>query len=174
MENSLFKEFYEEYKSMVYNLALGYVPHMADAQDITQEVFVKLYQHHSSYDPAKASLKTWVYRVTINHCLDFIKAKRRQKRFGLFLDLFRSESGEKPEPVAPTAHPGLLLEEREGIDTLMAAIQQLPEKQKTVIILLKIEDRSQKEVAEIMEISVKAVESLFQRAKTHLAKKLEI
>ena len=67
-------------------------------------------------------------------------------------------------------HPGIQIEEKEALQQLMRNIYNLPEKQKTVLILLKIEGLSQKRVAEIMEIKEKAVESLFQRAKQNLKK----
>ncbi|MFM9909098.1 MAG: sigma factor [Chitinophagaceae bacterium] len=55
-----------------------------DAQDNTQEVFVKVYLHYEKHDPAVASLKTWIYRITINHCHDFIRSKKSKKRFRLY------------------------------------------------------------------------------------------
>ena len=66
-------------------------------------------------------------------------------------------------------HPGVELEQKEALQKIFFAINQLPENQKTVIILLKIEHNSVKEVAEILMLSPKAVESLFQRAKTKLS-----
>ena len=70
-------------------------------------------------------------------------------------------------------HPGVLLENKEQLGLLFKAVNSLPEKQKTALILLKIEHHTQAETALIMELSEKAVESLFQRAKTNLKKKLE-
>jgi RNA polymerase sigma-70 factor (ECF subfamily) len=68
-------------------------------------------------------------------------------------------------------HPGIELEDKEALKLLFNKINLLPDNQKTAIILAKIEDKSIKEVAEIMEISIKAVESLLQRAKMNLTKK---
>jgi RNA polymerase sigma-70 factor (ECF subfamily) len=167
-----FKAVYDAFKLLVYNLALNYVQHTEDAQDITQEVFVKIYRNYQKHDPATASLKTWIYQITINHCLDFIRSKKSKKRFGFISSLFNSESN---EPVVDTAHfdhPGIAAEDKEELQQLLMLINELPENQKTALILVKIEDRSQKEVAEIMNTSVKAVESLLQRAKQTLQKKL--
>jgi RNA polymerase sigma-70 factor (ECF subfamily) len=66
-----------------------------------------------------------------------------------------------------------LLEHKEALGKLFKVINELPNKQKTALILHKIEQKSQAEVAEIMNISLKAAESLIQRAKTNLSKKLD-
>jgi RNA polymerase sigma-70 factor (ECF subfamily) len=71
------------------------------------------------------------------------------------------------------SHPGAELENKESIQSLLNLINELPDNQKTVIILSKIEQHSQIQIAEIMEISVKAVESLVYRAKNNLQKKME-
>ena len=168
-----FEQIYKDYKNLVYNLCLHYVLNPEDAKDITQEVFVKIYQRYHQYDAAAASLKTWICRITINHSLDFLKAKKTKKRFGFLTSLFHPETN---EPIASTLHvnhPGVTTEDKEGLENLLRIIYSLPENQKTAIILNKIEDRPQKEVADIMNTSVKAVESLLQRAKQTIAKKLE-
>jgi RNA polymerase sigma-70 factor (ECF subfamily) len=167
-----FEALYHEHKNLVYNLCLQYVLNAEDAQDITQEVFVKVYQHYHQYNPAAASLKTWIYRIAINQCLDFLKARKTKKRFGFITSLFQQGSGEPVEVAGHVNHPGIESENKEALQKLLQIIQTLPENQQTAIILSKIEDRPQKEVAEIMNTSVKAVESLLQRAKQTIQKKL--
>ena len=168
-----FEALYEEYKLLVYNLALHYVQHTSDAQDITQEVFVKIYRHYEKHDAATASLKTWIYRITINHCLDFLRTRKAKKRWGFITGLFHHESGEPLADAARFDHPGIEAESKEELHQLFILINELPGNQKTALILTRIEDRSQKEVAEIMNTSVKAVESLLQRARQTLQKKLK-
>ena len=153
-------------------MCLHYVLNPEDAQDITQEVFVKVYQKYHQYNPASASLKTWICRIAINHCLDFLKAKKSKKRFGFLNPLFLTESNEPISNAIEVNHPGIQTENKEAIESLLQIIYTLPENQKTAIILSRIEDRSQTEVAEIMNTSVKAVESLLQRAKQTIQKKL--
>lgn len=168
-----FEAVYNQYKQLVYNLALNYSLNSEDAQDITQEVFVKIYQHFHKHDPSTASLKTWIYRITINHCLDFLRSRKTKRRSGFLSSLFSSETNEPIDEAIHFDHPGILAEDKEELHQLLSIINQLPETQKTALILTKIEDRSQREVAEIMETTVKAVESLLQRAKQTLAKKLK-
>jgi RNA polymerase sigma-70 factor, ECF subfamily len=169
-DEASFESIYKEYKNLVFNVCLHYVLSREDAQDVAQEVFVKVYHHLHQYNPETASLKTWIYRIAINQSLDFLKAKRTKKRFGFITSLFHPDSN---EPIHDVAHPGIAMEDKESLEELLVIIQSLPEKQKTAIILTKIEDRPQKEVAEIMDINIKAVESLLQRAKQTIEKKLK-
>lgn len=172
MNQAQFESVYNEYKNLVYNVCLHYVLNKEDAQDVAQEVFVKIYHNISQYNPEAASLKTWIYRISINQSLDFLKSKKAKKRFGFLTSLFHPESDELIKDVAKVSHPGVTLEDKESLEELLVIIQALPENQKTAIILSKIEDRPQKEVAEIMNVSVKAVESLLQRAKKIIEEKL--
>ncbi|MFN8251460.1 MAG: RNA polymerase sigma factor [Ferruginibacter sp.] len=166
-----FAELYGTYSNMVYNLALNYVQHKEDAEDITQEVFVKLHQHLPKYDPAAASVKTWLYRITINQCHDFVKARKTQKRFGFITALFSKESNEPLAEAVQLNHPGIAAEDREALQHLFGIINQLPHQQKTALLLTRLDGRPQHEVAEIMNTTVKAVESLLQRARQTIEKK---
>ncbi len=166
-----FEETYSKFCKLVFNLALQYVQNTEDAEEITQDVFVSI--HHSLQTfQQNAQIQTWIYRITINKSLDFIKARNRKKRFAFITALFYEDGNELKNLTHHFNHPGILLEQKEDLERLFYHINSLPDNQKTVLILSKIEQKSQKEVAEIMNISIKAVESLLQRAKTNLSKKL--
>ena len=152
---------------MVLNLALQYVQNLEDAEEITQDVFVNIHQSFEEFRH-ESTLKTWIYRITINQSLDFIKAKKRQKRFAFLTHLFYEDSNEPRFEVANFNHPGIELEQKEALQRVFEAINLLNESQKTVIILSKIEQKSQKEIAEIMALTTSAVESLLSRAKIKL------
>jgi RNA polymerase sigma-70 factor (ECF subfamily) len=151
---------------MVFNLALQYVQNMEDAEEITQDVFVKVFDNLNTFKK-QSSLKTWIYRMAINQSLDFIKAKKAQKRNFLSSILSINDSNFKFQP-SNFNHPGIELEQKEACQKIFEAINQLSDNQKTALILLKIENKSQAETAEIMNLKVKALESLFQRAKNNL------
>ncbi len=153
----------------MYNLALNYLQNCEEAEEVTQDVFVSVYQALESFQE-NSSLSTWLYRITINKCLDLLKAKQRKRRFAKLTSLFFEDSNELKHQPAEFNHPGILLEDKEALENLFKKINTLPTAQKTVLILHKIEDKSQTEVAEIMNLSRKAVESLMQRAKTNLSK----
>lgn len=155
----------------MYNLALSYVQNKEDAEEITQDVFVSIHESMDKFE-GKSTLSTWVYRITINKCLDFIKTKNRKKRFAHFTSLFTKNTENERKELVHFDHPGVELEHKEALEILFKCINELPENQKTVLILCKIESKSQQEVAEIMNTSIKAVESLLQRAKSNLIKTL--
>ncbi len=141
------------------------------AEDITQDVFVIVFKSILSFNE-RSSISTWIYRITVNKCLDHLRAKNRQKRQGIFHQLFHHDTGEALHDKPNFEHPGVQLENKEKARYLFEAIEALPDNQKTVFVLSHIEELPQKEIAEIMNLSVKAVESLLQRAKSNLRKKL--
>ena len=167
-----FEEIYSEYHKMVFNIALHYVQNIEDAEEITQDVFVKVFDSLGAFKN-KSTIKTWIYRISINQSLDFLKARNSKQRSFLSSIFSLSDSKIFIEPVNFN-HPGIELEHKEAYQKIFESINQLPDNQKTVIILLKIEGHTQTEAAEIMEIGVKALESLFQRAKNNLEKILTL
>lgn len=157
---------YEKHVKQVYNLALQYVQNVNDAEEITQDVFLAAYKGLDKFRH-ESNHGTWLYRITINKSLDFLKAKKRKKRFFWFTgELAENDSVE-------WNHPGVLIENQEETAFIFSCINELPANQKTALILHKIEQLPLVEIAVIMELSSKAVESLVQRAKTNLLKKIE-
>lgn len=158
------------YQQKMFNTAISLVQDHGIAEDIVQEVFITVFKSILSFND-RSSLSTWIYRITVNKSLDHLRAKNRQKR-GIFSGLFGSGNMEDHENKASFDHPGIKLEQKEHARYLFAAIETLPDNQKTVFILAHIEELPQKDIAEIVNLSVKAVESLLQRAKGNLRKKL--
>ena len=156
----------------MFNTAIGFLQHAEEAEDITQEIFIDVFQSIKNFKE-QSSLSTWLYRITVNRCLDVIRSRKRHKRFGFLTSLFHEESGEVLHEVSHFDHPGIVLEKKEKARYLFKAIESLPENQKTAFILSQTEEIPQKEIADIMHCSVKAVESLIQRAKANLRKELE-
>lgn len=156
---------YHKFKNLVFNLALQYTNNVEDAEEITLDVFLKIYNNFNEFEH-KAEIKTWIYRITINQSIDYIRSKKRS----FFINFLETKHNENYSQKSDFNHPGILYENKEALMQLMKKINQLPENQKTVIILLKIEDLSQKEVAEIMNLKEGAIESLYQRAKNNLKK----
>jgi len=153
---------------MVYNLAVNYVQHTEDAQEITQDVFVSIYRSMDKFEN-RASISTWIYRITINRCLDVLKARKRKKRLGFLVSIFDSTAGADPPSFD---HPGIKMEQKEVMRQLFDYINELPPNQKTALLLTKTEQMSQADVAAIMGITPKAVESLVQRAKANLTARM--
>ena len=158
------------YQDMVYNTAIGIVQNEDDADDITQEVFMQVYLSIQTFK-GESKLSTWLYRITISKALDHEKKRTRKKRFGFMQSLFGSYENEQLHPVEFN-HPGVQLEKKEQAAELFKALKKLPEKQRIAFTLQKLEGQSNQEIAEIMDTSLYAVESLMLRAKNNLKKLL--
>jgi RNA polymerase sigma-70 factor, ECF subfamily len=139
-----------------YGVALRITGSRADAQDVVQDVFLRLWQRPDSWRPGQAQFSTWLYRVVVNRCLDL---KRRPR--GTDLD-----SVEEPQDPDANAEDGLLEAERSR--ALDSAVNQLPERQRTAIVLTYTAGLRNAEAASAMDISVKAFEALLVRAKREL------
>lgn len=160
------------FSGRVYNLSLGYVRSKEDAEEITQDVFIAVLNNLEKFK-GNSQLSTWIYRIATNKCLDFLKYKKRKKRFGRVISIFGNKDEEEVFEPVDHWHPGLELESKEDVNSLYRAIDSLPEKQKTALVLSKFEKLSQKEIAKILELTPKAVESLIGRAKANLRKALK-
>jgi RNA polymerase sigma-70 factor (ECF subfamily) len=166
---SVFPEIVSAWKDMIFNIALGIVQNLEDAEEVTQDVFVKIYSSIGSFRK-EAKLSTWIYQLTIRQALDFEKSKRRQKRGGLLKRVFNSNEAEDP---VSFDHPGVKLDNKENAKLLFAAISRLPKNQRLAFLLHKMEGLTFEQIAGIMNISTTAVESLQGRAKQNLRKTLE-
>jgi RNA polymerase sigma-70 factor (ECF subfamily) len=116
-----FETIYEQHKSLVYNLALQSVQNIEDAEEITQDVFVIVYEKLGEFRQ-EAKPSTWIYRITINRSLDFIKAKKRKKRFAFISSLFKKDNATLEHEPSDFKHPGVLLEQKEEMKALFAAL----------------------------------------------------
>jgi RNA polymerase sigma-70 factor (ECF subfamily) len=169
-EEPAFKELVNRFQDKVYNTALGLLQHQTEAEDIAQEVFIQVYRsiHHFKGD---SLLSTWIYRITVTKSLDHLRSKKRKKRFGFLSNLFDSNNMPVYEP-EDFNHPGILQENKEEAAILFTMIGQLPENQRIAFILNKVEGLSYQNIAAILNTSESAVDSLLQRAKQNLRKKL--
>jgi RNA polymerase sigma factor (sigma-70 family) len=165
-----FRRLVDTYKDRVYSTVLSMVQHRQDAEDVTQEVFVTVYRSILSFRN-QSSLSTWIYRITVNRCLDHLRSGNRRRKSGVF----SAEPGQLAQVDLQQPgfdYPGIRLEQKENARLLFAAIALLPDNQKTAFVLAHVEGLPQKEVCDIMDLSLKAVESLLQRAKQSLRREL--
>ena len=151
---------------------MGIVQHEDEAEDITQEVFIKVFESVGSFK-GESKLSTWIYRISVTHSLEHLRKKKRKKRFTFVYRLVGEEVDDYYLKTADFVHPGVKLENKEQAGILFRAIEQLPENQKTAFTLNKVEGLSYQEVGEVMEISLASVESLIFRARNNLKKQLE-
>ncbi len=143
-------------------LALRMTNNKAEAEDIAQEAFVRLWIQSKNWQ-AKAKISTWLYRVAHNLSIDSIRRKERQKL----------ASTDMTEIEDTRANQHGILHQKDVTNQVEAAICSLPERQRTAITLIHHRDLSNKEAANIMDVSVDALESLLARARRSLRKALE-
>ena len=172
MTQTEFEKIYHKLKHRVYNTVLSYLQQAEEAEEVTQDVFMEVFEHGDDFK-GEAAIQTWVYRIAINKSIDFIKYKSRKKRFAFMTQLFEPESGELLHDMPNFEHPGFAIENKEKGVILFKAIEKLPEQQKTAFILSQVEGLSYKEISEVMEKQSGAIDSLIQRAKQNLRKELQ-
>lgn len=134
----------------------------AEAEDAAQEAMMRLWKMAPDWVPGQAKVSTWLYRVTLNLCLDI----KRRRRAGM------SRLEDVPEPVDPGMNAAEHLQEKARSDALQHALGALPDRQREAVILRHLEGLANPEIAEIMEISTEAVESLTARGKRALSRAL--
>ena len=140
----------------VLNIARRMLANEAEAEDITQDVFLKVWKTATNWETGKAKFTTWLHRVTVNACLD----RLRKNKMGSFDKI--------PEVVDDAATPAEKLEFKSRSDILKNAMLQLPDRQRAALSLCYFEEISNIEAAEVMDISVDALESLLSRGRRKL------
>ena len=167
-----FQSIFETHKDRVFNTILSLVQNQHDAEDLTQEVFVRAYEAMSEFK-GESLMSTWLYRIAVNTSLNFLKAKKTKKRAGFLFPIFGNKLDDKPMDLPDFVHPGVQLERKERSIRLFKAINELAENQKVAFTLSKIEGLSYTEIAAVMQVTTPSVESLLFRAKQNLQKSLK-
>lgn len=157
-----FNELVALYKNNVINTCYRFLLNEQDAQDISQEVFIEVYQSIHSFR-GEAKLSTWIYRITITKCLDEIKRRNRKKRLATVGKLIQVDA--ISNWISGGTMPDKTLQENEQLKEVNIVLNSLPENQRIAFTLSKIDGFSNTEIAEIMNITTVAVESLIYRAK---------
>ena len=168
-DEDAFKQIVELYHKPIHGLCFRYLKNHEDAEEIAQDVFIRLYKSADKYE-ARAKLTTYLYRIAVNLSLNRIR-DRKLKRF-VSLDFFHGVALENNPISADTHDPDSLLEQKEKQRTIRQAIDTLPTNQRTAVILKRFQELSYGEIAQVMGCSLSAVESLLHRAKRNLKKRL--
>lgn len=156
------------------------------AQDIAQDTLLVLWQRSAEFKPEKARLTTWLHRVAHNRCIDFLRRQKRETPIASNELIARQEgaantvcevSGEVSEIASLPLQASVISEASSASDarisSLDAALRQLPESQRTALVLTYYQSLSNREVATVINASTRAVESLLCRARSNLKKQLE-
>ena len=128
----------------------------AEAEDVAQDVFLRVWKHANAWRPGQAKFETWMHRVAMNLCLDRLRRSGRQ-------------GGEvSPETPDKRASATRALDDRQRRERVRDALQRLPGRQRAALVLCYYQERSNIEAAEILGVSVDALESLLSRARRSL------
>lgn len=160
--NSAFASLVKRHSTRYYHLAYRYVMNRANAEDIVQNAFLKLWEKPQIWNPKKgATFTTWFYRIIVNLSLDHLK---KHKTISIPEDFDIADNGKSQEET---------LSRQEDKSALIKEVSKLPKRQKTAVILCVYEDLSHKQAATIMKINIKALQSLLMRAKATLKIRME-
>ncbi|MDR1324344.1 MAG: RNA polymerase sigma factor [Candidatus Margulisbacteria bacterium] len=152
-----FKELYEDTSVLLYRVVFRLTGSREDAEDILHDVYIKAYQARRSYRPERSGLQTWLYRIAVNHTLNFLKRKKWLS--GNLVNLFRrGEAEDVAESYADAA---------EG-EALQKLLQEVPENYRVCVVLRDIEDRPYDEIAKILNVELGTVKSRLSRGRQML------
>jgi RNA polymerase sigma-70 factor, ECF subfamily len=169
-ERALFAQLYRRYYSRAFALAFGMTARREEADDVTQEVFMRAYERLNSYQ-GDSSFATWFYRLAINHCLNYCRRERRHHK-----PLVKLDDAESPPftatPGAEAHMAAHLLQHQVQVQVRQALLTLKPE-MRLLVVMKEIEGLSYEEIAERLNCSIGTVASRLSRARKLLARKLE-
>lgn len=160
---------FDTHHSRIYRVCYRLMGQQQEAEDITQDVFLKAYQAYDTFrgdsDPG-----TWLYRIAVNQCLN---RQRKQRRIRwLSLDFWNETTDEALGEQGRVAGMDEHMQEADKERIVRAAISELPERQRVALILSRYDHLSYQDIAAVMSCSISSVESLLHRSKLNLAKRL--
>ena len=166
-DETAFAELIERNTAKVHALVFRFLGDAGQVEDLTQEVFLRIYRTADRYQPT-AKFSTWLYRITANLCFNVLRSRKKGPIRPIKGEGSDGEDFSREIPDTHQDAPHTHLDARELRDHVTAAIDQLPENQKVAIILNKYEQKSYEEIADILDCSTMAVKSLLSRARGNL------
>ncbi len=163
-----FEELVLEYQTRVYNIALKMTGNEDDAFDISQEAFLKAYRALRGFR-GEASFGSWLYRLTANLSVDFIRreARRRPEKTVCLDD---ESEGERPVEIPDlSGEPQTALERRETMEAIEAGLKRLPDEQRLILVMRDVNGLSYQEISEALNVEMGTVKSRIYRARARLA-----
>lgn len=160
----------DEYQKNVYNLALRMTGNPEDAQDMSQEAFIKAFNSLASFR-GDSKLSVWLYRIVSNVCLDFLRSRKRRQTVSLNMDDGEGGTSELEIPDL-SAMPEEELNRRLTREAVRKGLLSLPEDQREILLLREIEGLSYDEIAQALELEAGTVKSRIFRARKRLCAQL--
>jgi RNA polymerase sigma-70 factor (ECF subfamily) len=170
-DEKVFRKFVDQYQQSLLKLCIGFLHNEEDAKDIVQDVFIEVFQSIGQFR-GDALLSTWLFRIAVNKSLNQIKRNKNRKLLASLDSMMPGKKRVVNDITNESEISDRDIEHREQVRIIRKAIDQLPNNQRIAFVLNKYQDLSYKDISEIMDISLSAVESLIHRAKMNLQKKL--
>lgn len=166
-DEAAFEEFVSQFERSIYNLALRQIGHPQDAQDITQEVFLRIYRSITNFR-ADAKLSTWVYQITLNACVDLTRRRVRHPELPLVV---QNEDGDEAMLDTPdeTYAPEPLYERTALREQIADGLQKLSDEYRKILILRDVNGLSYDEIGQVLALPEGTVKSRLFRARDRLA-----
>lgn len=162
-----FHQVIQEHEERVMSVCLRYVKSAEDAKDLCQEVFIEVFRSIGSFRQ-ESKLSTWIHRIAMTKSLELIRYKERKKRASFFTAIGNLEEDRTLSLSDKADNPEFQLEQKERAKIIFDTIEKLSKSQKQAFVLHKVEGKSHKEISQIMDTSISAIESLLHRAKKKL------
>ncbi|MHC4663672.1 MAG: RNA polymerase sigma factor [Planctomycetota bacterium] len=172
-DDAAFELILERYKNRVFGIIYRYIKDRTLAEDLAQEVFIRIYKARNTYEPT-AKFSTWVYAITSNLCLNELRKQKTAGRILSLQDVSADGDHERINGIAngKAAAPEEDLERDELAEQVRTVIDELPDQQRMAVILRRYEDLPYQEIAKAMDLSLSAVKSLLSRARENIRKKM--
>ena len=168
-DQEAFAQLVQTYQKPVYNLCLRMVSNPSDAEDLAQEAFLKAWRGLSFYK-FESSFSTWLYRLTSNVCIDFLRQQKRKNTVSL--TVMEEEENRELEIYDPAPVPEEKAIDSENRRAVAAAMAQLEEEYRLVLSLRVVEELSYEQIADVLDLKVGTVKSRLARARDKLRKLL--
>jgi RNA polymerase sigma-70 factor (ECF subfamily) len=163
-----FREIVERYQSKVFSIIYGILRNRNDAEDIAQQVFAKIYFSVKSFD-FRSSLLTWIYKITVNECYDYLRKKRVRKL--VYESDFSADDSQRIEHSEPATDQAPAVDQRLAQhDLILKLLAKLSEEDRSLMLLKEVEGHSVEELAEMMGMNENTIKVKLFRARQKLVK----
>jgi RNA polymerase sigma-70 factor (ECF subfamily) len=163
-----FREIVERYQSKVFSIIYGILRNHNDAEDIAQQVFAKVYFSIRNFD-FRSSVLTWVYKITVNECYDYLRKKRVRKL--VYESDFSEEDALRMEASDPAVDPAVPVDKRLAQqDLVMKLLDRVSEEDRTLILLKEVEGHSVEELAQMTGLNENTIKVKLFRTRQKLLK----
>src|SRR3954462_2892874 len=163
-----FREIVERYQAKVFSIIYGILRNRNDAEDIAQQVFAKIYFSIKNFD-FRSSLLTWIYKITVNECYDYLRKKRVRKL--VYESDFSADDSQRVENSEPAgAHGPAVDQQLAQQDLIFKLLSKISEEDRTLILLKEVEGHSVADSSQITGINEKTIKVKLFRARQKLVK----